>query len=426
MSPSRLSKLIARKLKVSWRDQPTRYDIEALQENIRRVGVVIRVRWALLAVLIVYSLFAGAAYAQEVPAGDLAQLMLVPAIALLLVVGYNAYFAMTYRRFGNFAAYNHLQLALDVLVVTVLVYYSGGITSWFYAMYSLFVLEAVFILPRRRDAWLVATFSALMLGAVVWLEYLGAVPHVVIPYAGDALRTNLTYVLVRYTWQLAVLFGTAAVATLLVESSQSASRLPASILDPVTGLHSRASFQRALAAEAGRASREQRSLHLLMVDLDNFGEFNKRFGFDAGDRLLKEVAGVLVRAMAEVGDSAISTNVVARHGGEEFGIVFAEDVRHGHAPSGADALALAEKIRTGIASATVDDAGVTASVGVASMPIAAITADEMLFAVDEALARAIEAGGNRVEAAHARETLDDLDMAHEIDFELDVADPSEV
>ena len=48
VSPSRLRKRIARALMVSWREQPTRYDIEAVQANTRRVGLVIRVRWALL------------------------------------------------------------------------------------------------------------------------------------------------------------------------------------------------------------------------------------------------------------------------------------------------------------------------------------------------------------------------------------------
>jgi hypothetical protein len=53
VSSSRLRKRIARALVVSWREQPTRYDIEALQANIRRVGLVIRLRWALVVVLVI-------------------------------------------------------------------------------------------------------------------------------------------------------------------------------------------------------------------------------------------------------------------------------------------------------------------------------------------------------------------------------------
>jgi hypothetical protein len=52
---------------VSWREQPTRYDIEALQANTERVGLVIRVRWALVAVLAVFSLIAGGSIPSRSP-----------------------------------------------------------------------------------------------------------------------------------------------------------------------------------------------------------------------------------------------------------------------------------------------------------------------------------------------------------------------
>ena len=117
-APSRLRKRIARALMVSWREQPTRYDIEALQANIRRVGLVVRVRWALLVVLISYSVLAGLAYTIRVPASELAQLMAVPALALALVVVYNTFYSLNYRRLGNIALWNNVALALDAIVVT--------------------------------------------------------------------------------------------------------------------------------------------------------------------------------------------------------------------------------------------------------------------------------------------------------------------
>jgi hypothetical protein len=161
---SRLRKRIARALVVSWREQPTRYDIEALQANIRRVGLVIRLRWALVVVLVIYSALAGLAYTWRVPASELTARMLVPAIALGFVVLYNAFYQLNYRRLGNVALWNHLQLGLDAVVVTVLVHYSGSVHSWFWSMYPLFILEAAFILPRRRDAWFLAGWCALLLG----------------------------------------------------------------------------------------------------------------------------------------------------------------------------------------------------------------------------------------------------------------------
>jgi hypothetical protein len=111
------TKRLPRALVISWREQPTRYDIEALQANIRRVGLVIRVRWALLSVLVVYSILGVLIYANSIDWGNLARLMAIPALTLAFVVLYNAYYATNYRRLGNIAVWNNLQLALDAIVV---------------------------------------------------------------------------------------------------------------------------------------------------------------------------------------------------------------------------------------------------------------------------------------------------------------------
>ena len=296
MSPSRLWKRFTRALVVSWREQPSRYDIEAQQSNVRRVGLVIRLRWALLVVLVTYSVFGGLAYSAAWLLASSISRMFIPALALLFVVFYNTFYQLTYKRLGNIAPLNHLQLAFDAIVVTVIVYYSGGVNSWFWSMYSLFILEAAFILPKRRDAWLLMGGCVVLLGALEWLEFAGVIPHVNMPFAAPDLYRDPVYVAVRFGWQVAVLAGTAAVSTLLV-GSQRAETLHTQalmLLDEATGLYSRGYFMRAFSAEAARAVRDGRPLHVLLIDLDHFGEFNRRFGVEAGDLLLHKVAEVII------------------------------------------------------------------------------------------------------------------------------------
>ena len=277
---------------VSWREQPTRYDIEALQANIRRVGLVIRVRWVVIVVLVVFSIFGGAMYATRMSVAELASLMWIPALALGFVVLYNTFYALNYRRLGNIAVWNNLQLGLDALVVTVLVYFSGGANSWFWSMYSLFILEAAFILPRSRDTWSQALLSAVLLGGIELLELLGILPHQSIPFASGEFYQDSVFVAVRFLWQVAVLAGTAGVATLLVGEFRREldERRAQTILDATTGLLSRGYFTRALPGEIRRAQRDGRPVHLILLDIDRFGDFNARFGFDAGDRLLASLA----------------------------------------------------------------------------------------------------------------------------------------
>ena len=383
---------------VSWREQPTRYDIEAVQANTRRVGLVIRIRWALLVVLVVYSAMAGLAYTASISIPELAQRMLIPAMALVFVVIYNSFYQINYKRLGNIAVWNQLQLALDAIVVSVLVYYSGGVSSWFWSMYSLFILEAAFILPKRRDAWMLAGACVMLLGAIEWLEFLRVLPHVVIPFATAEQYRDPVYVSVRYLWQLAVLAGTAAVATQLVGEQRAAEahRQSLVVLDETTGLYSRGFFVRALPAEVRRAQRDHRALHVILLDIDRFGDFNRRFGIEAGDVLLRLIAQAITHGVGEIGDTRVTTNLAARFGGEEFVVMLAEDDSTDGPPQPSDALRLAEQLRKTVAGTTHEGAGVTVSVGVASMPGDGSSADQLLDAADAALSVAIERGGDRV------------------------------
>jgi diguanylate cyclase (GGDEF)-like protein len=403
---------------VSWREQPTRYDIEAVQANTRRVGLVIRVRWALLIVLVIYSLLAGAAYITVMPIAELSSRMLIPALALGFVALYNTFYQLNYRRLGNITVWNNLQLALDALVVTVLVYYSGGVSSWFWSMYSLFILEAAFILPRRRDTWGLALLCMVLLGGIDLLEFVGILPHVTIPFATAEQYRDPVYVSVRYLWQVAVLAGTAAVATQLVgeQRAEAAGRQALTVFDETTGLYSRAYFLRALGAEIRRAQRDERPLHVLLIDIDRFGDFNRRFGIDTGDNLLNLISVAITGCVSEAGDMLVTTNLAARFGGEEFVVLLAEDQESQGPPEHDDALRLADCLRREIGKQKVNGAGVTVSVGVSSLPADGATSDELLDAADSALSAAIEAGGDRVVVATSLspepvsvETLDELE-----------------
>ena len=396
--PTRFTKRLARQVMVSWRDEPTRYDIEALQANTRRVGLVIRVRWALVAALAFFSLLAGWIYALDFPWAELWPNMVVPALTLLFVLGYNSFYQLTYKRLGNIAILNHMQLLFDVLVVTVLVYYSGGVHSWFWTMYSLFILEAAFILPKRWHVWMIAGAAAIASGFVV----LGGVRRLpsrtlTMPYVADPLYHDFTYVSVRYLWQLTVLSGTAIVATLMTSTirSREAELAASSIIDEKTGLYDRHYLLRALSSELLRAQRDHRPLHVLLADIDHFSTFNKLVGIETGDDMLISVAAALAHETETPGASDGQTNVVGRFGGEEFGVVLVERPRGGY-PSHEDAVAIAERMREAAEGLRVEQAGVTVSMGLASYPEDGQSADELLNVADERLHHAIVGGGNRV------------------------------
>ncbi|HEX6458166.1 MAG TPA: EAL domain-containing protein [Thermoleophilaceae bacterium] len=161
--------------------------------------------------------------------------------------------------------------------------------------------------------------------------------------------------------------------------------------DQLTGLANRVLLEEHLEVALARAARENRELALLYLDLDNFKMVNDSLGHAAGDRLLEMVAERLSGATR-------GSDVVARHGGDEFLILLSElegDTAH-------VAEAVASKILTVLEEPfTMDDAEfeVGASIGIAICPRDGETASALLRSADAAMYQA-KAGGRSRYAVH--------------------------
>ena len=87
--------------------------------------------------------------------------------------------------------------------------------------------------------------------------------------------------------------------------------------DDLTGLGNRIAWTEALEAERRRRARYRRPVVVMAVDIDRLKDINDRHGHEAGDELLKAAADILRSTMRE-------TDVVARIGGDEFGVLLPE------------------------------------------------------------------------------------------------------
>jgi diguanylate cyclase (GGDEF)-like protein len=88
-------------------------------------------------------------------------------------------------------------------------------------------------------------------------------------------------------------------------------------LDALTGLHNRRYFHETLQREVARAQRYDRSLALLIFDVDDFKAINDRIGHLAGDAVLAEAAD-------RVRDVVRAADVACRIGGDEFAVILPE------------------------------------------------------------------------------------------------------
>jgi len=89
------------------------------------------------------------------------------------------------------------------------------------------------------------------------------------------------------------------------------------VTDALTGLYNRHYFNEAITREIKRAQRYGRTLSLLLMDVDNFKDFNDAFGHLQGDVVLKQVASFLKSQVR-------STDLLARFGGDEFVAILPE------------------------------------------------------------------------------------------------------
>jgi diguanylate cyclase (GGDEF)-like protein/putative nucleotidyltransferase with HDIG domain len=148
------------------------------------------------------------------------------------------------------------------------------------------------------------------------------------------------------------------------------------LTDPMTGLPNARSLQMHFEKEVKRASRNEGSFQLLVLDLDGFKSVNDTHGHKAGDRMLKEIGGVVKNQLREY-------DFLARYGGDEF-IAIVPDT------DSTDVLELVRRIEDAVHgfALTIGEgaiARVGVSIGTACYPIHGETFDQVVTSADKAM-----------------------------------------
>jgi diguanylate cyclase (GGDEF)-like protein len=159
------------------------------------------------------------------------------------------------------------------------------------------------------------------------------------------------------------------------------------IRDPLTGLFNRRFLNEMLTQFLHQATRHERPLAVVMLDIDHFKQINDNYGHDAGDMVLR-ILGQYLQASLRAGD------IACRYGGEELILVLPEI-------SLRDACQRADELRQTIRALQFEHDWeplpmITVSLGVAGFPAHGHTPDDVIAAADRELYRAKAAGRDRV------------------------------
>lgn len=160
------------------------------------------------------------------------------------------------------------------------------------------------------------------------------------------------------------------------------------ITDPLTKLYNIAHFKDRLQEEIKRAQKFQHDLSIIIIDLDNFKDYNDTFGHHAGDQLLIKLAQIFRHHFDE-------TDTVARYGGDEF-IVMCPEIKKQEAVRIAGNLLQDLQLYDFTREGQKNHPSITFSAGVSSYPDDSSNYADLIKMADEALYEAKRAGRNNV------------------------------
>jgi diguanylate cyclase (GGDEF)-like protein/putative nucleotidyltransferase with HDIG domain len=159
------------------------------------------------------------------------------------------------------------------------------------------------------------------------------------------------------------------------------------IRDELTGLYTHGYLYERIVREFSRAERYSYPIASIMIDIDAFRAINEQHGYNAGEKLLKEMAGLLF-------ENCRMTDFIARYGGEEFCVVLPHSGYEG-------ANELAGRIKKVVEEHTflpeTHKIKITVSIGIAAHPEDAMhQRGDLIYFASEALLHAKSLGKNRI------------------------------
>jgi diguanylate cyclase (GGDEF)-like protein len=387
------------KLKYISTDAPTTNELELLNESGIRIAQVIRARWIILGILAAYGVVPYVIFQHySIDLSSISTMQCVfPVLAWCAMATYNAFFLYSYQALANIRPLNQIQLLLDLLFVTVVIHYSGGAVSWFWPMYLVVTLESVLVMEKYSDTFAFALGASLAYGGLLQFEFYGIIPSVSMPFENLSLQKTLPYGVTKWAWVTLINMSVATIGVYLMKTIRHREEKLKKLVikDNLTSLYNRAYFFFRLHSEIQRAKRYNRPLSLLIMDMDNFKQFNDRYGHLVGDQLLRALSNTILSTIRySAGNPSYELDIPCRYGGDEFAIILPETTP-------ANAAVAAERLRKEInvkcghemmahihaatGSHPLEVPDVTVSIGVASFPEHASMTEALVKAADDAM-----------------------------------------
>jgi diguanylate cyclase (GGDEF)-like protein len=283
--------------------------------------------------------------------------------------------------YGRLSASISRQLKFDLVALSLIVLFSGGLGSPIIALFIVYIMIATFLTDYHRAFRLTLTAIVLLL-LITLLQNSGSF------FSSEQIMAMLTFdILFIFAYFVSGYLSKNMHSneSLLKELLKQTQEL--SIRDGLTGLYNQMHFFELLSLETKKSQRHRLSYSLVMFDVDFFKNYNDHNGHLQGSETLKSI-GTIMR------NKFRTTDLLAKYGGDEFVIILPQADKVG-------AYLAAERLRESVEKQVFPGAEtqplkkLTISIGLASYPEHGQNDDEILNCADKALYFAKEAGRNR-------------------------------
>jgi diguanylate cyclase (GGDEF)-like protein len=273
------------------------------------------------------------------------------------------------------------QLYFDLVVISLIVFFSGGLSSPIIALFIVYIMIATFLTDYHK------AFRS-TLTVIVLLLVIALLQNSKIFFSSQQIMAMLTFdIMFIFTYSVSGylsknLHSNEALLKDLLKQTQELS-----ISDGLTGLYNQMHFFELLNLETIKSQRHNLSYSLIMFDVDFFKNYNDHNGHMHGSETLKNVGTIMKNKFR-------TTDLLAKYGGDEFVIILPQTDKVG-------AYLAAERLRESVekqvfpGAETQPQKKLTISIGLASFPEHGQSAEEILNCADKALYFAKETGRNR-------------------------------
>ncbi|MBN2346607.1 MAG: GGDEF domain-containing protein [Candidatus Aminicenantes bacterium] len=365
--------------------EPPHPDILALRHMFAKNQWLIGIRWIYPAFILAFFVFYRImARRSLITAHDALLVFLLPVIVNIL---FRMDLGRKEKRTDRPPAYDELQrlvalqLDFDMVVLSLTVFFSGGLASPLIAMLLVYIMIATFLVDYHQAFRCTLAAMALLLAVTLLREGASL-------FSGQQLMSLLAfYFMFIFTYLVSGYLsknmrGNEALLKDLLQQTRQLS-----VSDGLTGLYNQKHFFELLARETRQSQRHDLNFSLIIFDVDYFKNFNDHHGHLRGSETLKEIAAVMKTKFR-------STDLLAKYGGDEFVVILPQT-------DGVGAYLAAERLRESIerepfpGAETQPQKRITISVGLASYPEHGTSDQEILNHADKALYFAKETGRNR-------------------------------